>query len=62
MDLRFRLSADGSTLDVSFAGRWRTRPPGRLRLHAPPVSGLRTLMINGRAVDAKGVIDLGDLK
>ncbi len=59
VDLRFRLSADGSTLDVSFAGRWRT-PPGKRWLHTPPVPGLRNVVINGKAAPAKGVIDLKD--
>jgi hypothetical protein len=58
VDLRFKRSADGSTLDVTFAGRWRTRP-GRVVLHAPPMSGLRNIVINGKSVEAKPTIELG---
>jgi hypothetical protein len=58
VDLRFKRSADGSTLHVSFAGRWRTRP-NRVVLHAPPIPGLRNIVINGKAVDAKPSIEMG---
>jgi hypothetical protein len=57
VDLRFKRSADGSTLDVTFAGRWRTRP-GRVVLHAPPMPGLRNIVINGKSVVAAPTIEL----
>ena len=50
--LRFRLAEDGRRLDVSFQPRFRFTP-SRVRLHMPPLPGLRTVMVNGHAFDAK---------
>ncbi|HOB32696.1 MAG TPA: hypothetical protein PKH32_07445, partial [Verrucomicrobiota bacterium] len=47
VNLRFRLSADGRTLDVSFSGEWREKP-AEVILHAPPVTGLRRIVVNGK--------------
>ncbi len=46
VDLRWRLSEDRKTLNVSFAGRWR-KEPGEILLHTPPVPGLSAIVVNG---------------
>jgi hypothetical protein len=57
VDLRWRLSQDGHTLDITFKGRWRQKP-GKVVVHAPPVPGLKTLVINGQATPAKEKVEL----
>jgi hypothetical protein len=46
VDLSFGLSADGETLDVAFAPRWRTAP-AKVVLHVPPVAGLKRIVVDG---------------
>jgi hypothetical protein len=53
VDLRWRLSDDGTGLNVSFTGHWRSKP-GKIVIHAPPVPGLTQLTVNGRTVSATG--------
>lgn len=57
VDLSFGLSADGETLDVAFAPRWR-RKPARLILHVPPAAGVRRVVVNGAEHPAGGPIAL----
>ncbi len=57
VDLKFQLTEDGKTLDVSFAGAWRQKP-GRVVLHPPPVPGLRKVVVNGEAYTATGELEL----
>ncbi|HEU5124160.1 MAG TPA: hypothetical protein VFW05_08880 [Verrucomicrobiae bacterium] len=47
VNLRFKLSADGKTLNVSFSGDWRGKPD-QVVLHAPPVPGLKKIVVNGK--------------
>lgn len=46
VDLRWRLSEDGKTLDVKFSGRWRTKPEA-IVLHWPPMDELANIVVNG---------------
>lgn len=48
-DVSWQLSEDGATLDVKFAGRWRDKP-GAVILYAPPVAGLKSVLLNGKAI------------
>jgi hypothetical protein len=57
VDLKFKLSGDGKTLDVTFAGDWRHKP-GRVVVHAPPVPGLNKIVVNGKEHSASGEIEL----
>ena len=47
VDLRFRLSEDGRTLNLTFRGDWREKPR-RLVLHTPQLPGLERIVVNGR--------------
>lgn len=47
VSLRVELSADGSTLDVTFRPAWR-QAPKEVILHPPPLEGLKSLRVNGR--------------
>jgi hypothetical protein len=53
VSLRFGLSRDTKTLRVEFASRFRELPK-RIRLHIPPVAGLRDLIVNGRRISRIG--------
>jgi hypothetical protein len=55
--LRFRPSADGKRLDVTFRGQWRARP-GKVVLHPPPLPGLKRITVNGETFSAKGPVTL----
>ncbi len=57
VDLKFKLSEDGKTLDVTFAGDWRHKP-GRVVLHAPPMPGLSKIVVNGKEHPASDEIEL----
>lgn len=57
VNLRFKKSADGKTLQVTFRGDWRNRPH-KVVLHTPPLPGLETLVVNGKELPAKGAIQL----
>jgi len=57
VDLRFKKSMDGKTLDVSFLGHWREKPK-TIIVHAPPIPGLSKIVINGKRFPAKKPIDL----
>jgi hypothetical protein len=57
VDLRWKLSADGRTLDVTFAGRWREKP-AKVLFHAPPVPGLSSVIVNGQPVATQGTVEL----
>jgi hypothetical protein len=57
VNLRFKKSADGETLIVSFSGHWREKPKNVI-LHAPPVSGMTKLLVNGKRFRAGQPIEL----
>lgn len=50
--VRWRLSADGRTLQVEYAPTFHQRP-GRIVLHAPPLDGLTTIVVNGQSHPAR---------
>ncbi|MBD1420885.1 hypothetical protein [Sphingobacterium chuzhouense] len=52
VNLRFILSTDGKTLDIKFKGNWREKPD-KIRLHAPPLPGLTSIVVNGKKYKAK---------
>ncbi|MFI5731374.1 hypothetical protein ACIA49_14725 [Kribbella sp. NPDC051587] len=49
MSLRFRLSTDGKTLDVTHSTSW-AQNPAKITVHRPPVPGLERLVVNGTEV------------
>ena len=53
VDLRWRLTDGGKTLDVKMQGHWRNAP-GKIVMHAPPVPGLQQILVNGKAYPAVG--------
>jgi hypothetical protein len=57
VDLRFKLSDDEKSLDVSFNPRWRIAPK-KVILHIPPVKGLTGVVVNGIRRPATGEIEL----
>ena len=47
--LQTKVSADGQTLDVTFKPSFRKgAAPARIRLHVPPIRGLKRLVVNGK--------------
>ena len=52
LSLRFGLSGDSRTLNVSFEPRWRDRPQF-VFLTVPPLEGLEKVVLNGRAMRAR---------
>jgi hypothetical protein len=57
VDLRFGLSADGKTLNISFTGHWRIKP-AKVILHLPPSPGLEQVSINGRSIRQSGATEI----
>jgi hypothetical protein len=57
VNLRFKLSPDGKSLDISFKGQWR-ETPRKVVLHIPPVSGISHVIMNGRRQVRRNVIEL----
>lgn len=57
VNLRFKKSADGKTLNVSFHGDWRGKPK-KIILHAPPIPGLRKIVVNGKSHSAREFLEL----
>ena len=55
VDLRWRLTADGAALQISFRSTWREKPR-KIKLHLPP--GVASVVINGRRQAARPVIEL----
>ncbi|WP_344150554.1 hypothetical protein [Kribbella yunnanensis] len=49
LSLRFRLSADGKTLNVTHSAL--AQSPSRITVHRPPVPGLERLVVNGTEVN-----------
>jgi len=47
VSLRWKLSADGRTLDVKLHAKWRNAP-GRIVLHKPAVAGVEQIVVNGK--------------
>lgn len=46
INLRFKKSADGKTLDITFNGKWRERP-NKVVLHVSPAHHLSRVAVNG---------------
>jgi hypothetical protein len=57
VDLKFKLSDDGETLDIKFTGDWR-RKPQRIVLHTPAELGVSKAVVNGREFSAAEEIEL----
>jgi hypothetical protein len=57
VDLRFRLSADSRTLNLSFHGHWRDKP-GRIVLHTPKDAEFLHVVINGKRYSQQKEIEL----
>jgi hypothetical protein len=57
VDLRFQLSNDEKTLKVTFNEKWRV-PPKQVILHAPPLKGLKDIVVNGKNYPAAERIQL----
>ena len=55
VNLRFKLSKDKKTLNVSFSGNWNEKP-AKVILHTPPIPGLNKIVFNGKSYSAKGEI------
>jgi len=53
VNLRFRNSADGKTLEISFSANWRQKP-SKIVFHPPPLEGLKAIIINGKRYSARG--------
>jgi hypothetical protein len=51
--LKWKLSADGRSLAVDYAPKFR-RPPRAVLLHVPPAEGLEKVLVNGVKHPAKG--------
>jgi hypothetical protein len=47
VDLSFRRSADGKTLEVDFSGKWRGKAPKTI-LHGAAFAGIERIVINGK--------------
>jgi hypothetical protein len=60
VNLRFKLSKDGKSLDVSFAGQWWEKPH-RTILHIPPVAGISRVTVNGKHHAVRKQIELNVL-
>ncbi len=52
VDLAFKLSRDGRTLDLDWKGRWHHRPR-KVILHGVPGSGVKWVKVNGRKFRAQ---------
>ena len=54
-----KVSADGQTLAVTFKPAFRKgAAPARIRLHVPPIPGLKRLVVNGKRHGIKSSIEL----
>ncbi|MCL2305470.1 MAG: hypothetical protein FWC43_09020 [Planctomycetaceae bacterium] len=58
VNLKFRRSADGKTLNVSFTANWREKP-NKIILHVPQMPGLEKIIVNGKSYNGVKEIDLG---
>jgi len=57
VNLKFRRSADGKTLNVSFSAEWREKPR-KIILHVPQMPGLETIVVNGKSYSGIKEINL----
>ena len=57
VNLKFRRSADGKTLDVSFSANWREKPK-KIILHVPQMPGLENIVVNGKMYSGVKEINL----
>ena len=55
VNLKFRLSPDGKTLNVSFSAEWRDKP-NKVILHVSQMPGLEQIVVNGKSY--KGVKEI----
>jgi len=61
--LRVKLGADGDELQVAFKPQFRVKP-AKVILHAPPVQGLKRIVVNGKRArwnKKAGWVDVGRL-
>jgi len=59
VNLKFRRSTDGKTLDVSFSANWREKPR-KIILHVPQMPGLEKIVVNGKAFSGVKEIRLAE--
>jgi len=59
VNLKFRRSADGKTLDVAFSADWREKP-GKIILHVPQMPGLEKIVVNGKPYSGVKEINLAN--
>ena len=59
VNLKFRRSADGKTLDVLFSAAWREKPR-KIILHVPQLPGLEKIVVNGKSYRGMQEINLAD--
>jgi len=59
VNLKFRRSADGKTLDVAFSADWREKP-NKIILHVPQMPGLEKIVINGKSYSGVKEINLAN--
>ncbi|MDR1121193.1 MAG: hypothetical protein LBM08_09780 [Dysgonamonadaceae bacterium] len=52
VNLKYKLNADKTTLQVSFSGDWHEQPQ-RIVLHVPPMQGLSKIVVNGKKYAVK---------
>lgn len=55
VNLRFGLSRDSRTLEVTFDADWRKKP-AKIALHCPPLQGVAHISVNGRVYPRKTTI------
>jgi hypothetical protein len=55
VNLRFGLSADSRTLQVTFAGKWRKKP-SKTVLYCPPLQGVAHISVNGKVYPRRETI------
>lgn len=59
VDLQWKLSSDGETLNISFKGHWRSKPTGVV-LHVPDRCRATSVSINGKRMSVKREIEIKD--
>jgi hypothetical protein len=57
VNLRYKLSEDKTTLQVSFSGNWHEQPQ-RIVLHVPPMQELSKIIVNGKKYAVKETIQI----
>ena len=59
VNLKFRRSADGKTLNATFSADWREKPKNII-LHVPQMPGLETVVVNGKSYSGVKEIRLAE--